>query len=211
MMFKVEYLHHLVFRYKNINLFVMYIEIKSLIISKEEFQSYGNDVGNAFLKLQARMTSILKNANCSHLKRACIARANNPGGGGGVIELSKEFKDKILRAKSTDSLFNLLVDSPYWNWIDIRLLEAMVTVAENDKAHELLDNYKAALFSKPLLDVLPNVPSKEVKEKYYDTVKTKAKKDMTVTDLLNFQSPLIKVIIADINEGICNLTHLEKI
>ena len=33
---------------------------------------------------------------------------------------------------------------------------------------------------------------------------------MTVIDLLNFQSPLTKVIIADINEGVCHLEHLDK-
>ena len=170
---------------------MIYLETKSLVISKEEFQGCGNDVGTAFLKLQARMASLLESTNYNHLKRACIARTNNPGDGG-VIELSKELKDKILRAESTDSLFNLLVDSPYWRWIDIRLLEAMVVVSENPLAHKLLENYKTVVFSKPLLDVLPNVPSKEAKEDYYAEVVAKANKDMTVADLLIFHSPLIK-------------------
>ena len=90
-------------------------------------------------------------------------------------------------------------------------MEAMVTVAENSQARELLNNYKAAVFSKPLLDVLPNAPSKEMKEQYHAKVVLKAKEDMTVTDLLHFQSPLIKVVIADINEGICDLKHLEEV
>ena len=189
----------------------MYLETESLVISKEEFQSYGNDVGNAFLQLQARMTSLLKDANCGLLIRACIARANNPSNSG-VIELSEELKKQILRAENTDRLFNLLIDSPYLRWIDIRLLEAMVTVSENPQARELLDNYKAIIFSKPLLDVLPNVPSQEVKEQYYEEVVAQTKKeDMTVTDLLNFQSPLTKVIIADINEGVCHLEHLKRV
>ena len=198
----------------------MYLESESLVISKEKFHSYGNDVGRAFLILDKRITSLLTNVNCGHLKRACIARTNNPVGGGGVIELSKEMKDEILSARCTDSLFDVLVDSPYWNWIDIRLMEAMVTVAENAQAREMLDNYKAVIFSKPLLDVLPDVPSKEDKEKYYTEVVAKAekdktivkvKKDMTVGDLTNFQSPLMKAVVVDINKYICDLKHLEEV
>ena len=49
-----------------------YLEIESLVIFKEEFQRYGNDVGNAFLQLQTRMILLLKNANFGHLISACI-------------------------------------------------------------------------------------------------------------------------------------------
>ena len=127
----------------------------------------------------------------------------------GVIELSKELKEEILGAGSTNSLFNLLIDSPYFKWIDIRLLEAIVTISENPQARELLDNYKSTIFSKPLLDVLPNVPSQEAEEEYYATVVAKVEKDktakvnkdMTVGDLTNFQSPLMKVAIMDISKA----------
>ena len=127
----------------------------------------------------------------------------------GVIELSKELKEEILGAGSTNSLFNQLIDSPYFKWIDIRLLEVIVTVSENPQARELLDNYKSTIFSKPLLDVLPNVPSQEAEEEYYATVVAKAEKDktakvnkdMTVGDLTNFQSPFMKVAIMDISKA----------
>ena len=39
-----------------------YLESKSMVISKEEFQSYNNDVGRAFLELQTKMKKLLKGA-----------------------------------------------------------------------------------------------------------------------------------------------------
>ena len=186
---------------------MMHLEVKSAVTSREEFESY-NDVGKAFIVLQTNMIMLLKSSNYGDLRRACIAQMRNPGG----AKLSKQLVDKISAAGNIDNLFDLLVRIPYWSWIDIRLMEAMVTAAQNSQAQQLLDNYKAAVFSKRLIDLLPNVPSKEVKERYYAKVITKIKKDhteITVADLLKFQSQL-EVVIMDINEGICILEHLKK-
>ena len=153
------------------------------------------------------MRTFLKSSNYGDLRRACIAQQNNPGG----AKLSKPLVDEILTTKNIDDLFDLLVCTPYWSWIDIRIMEMIVAAAQNSQAQQLLDNYKGAVFSKRLIDLLPNVPSKEVKEKYYDKVVTKIQKDhteITVADLLEFQSEL-EVVIMDINEGKCILDHLK--
>ena len=154
------------------------------------------------------MRALLKKSDCGDLRRACIAQMHNPGG----AELSQEMVNKILITESTDDLFDLMVCTPYWSWIDIRILEVMVTASENSQALQLLENYKAVVFSKRLIDLLPNVPSKEVKEKYYAKVITKIKKDhteITVADLLEFQSQL-EAVIMDIKKGVCILKHLKK-
>ena len=180
-----------------------------MVISKEEFQSYNNDVGRAFIALQTKMRALLKHADCGSLRIACVAQIHNPGG----AELSQELVDKIFTTESSDKLFDLLVCTPYWSWIDIRILEAMVTASENNQARELLDNYKAVVFSKQLIDLLPNVPSKKVKERYYAKIITKIKKDpsnTTIADLLEFHSQL-EVVIMDIKKGICILDHLKKV
>ena len=178
-----------------------------MVITKEEFKSYGNDVGRAFIALQTNMRGLLKTANCDNLRNACIAQRHNPQG----AELSKELVDDILKTETSDKLFDLLVCCPYWSWIDIRLLKAMVIASQNHQAHELLENYKEVIFSKRLLDLLPNVPSKKVKQKYYDKVVAKLEdsNDITVADLWKFQSQL-EAVIMDIKKGICILEHLEK-
>ena len=190
-------------------LLLMYllIEMKVKVISKEEFQRFGN-VGNAFIVLQTKMTAVLNSANYGDLRRACIAQMHNPGG----AQLSPELIDKIKTTKNVDCLFDLLVESPYWSWIDVRIMEAMVVASDISQAKELLDNYKAVVFSKRLLDLLPNVPSKKVKQEYYDKIIAKINKDsneMTVADLLEFQSQL-EAVIMDIKKGVCVLENLDK-
>jgi len=154
------------------------------------------------------MKLLLKKADYRDLRRACITQMHNPGG----AELSQKLVDQISATKNIDDLFDLLVLSPYWSWIDIRMLELMGIASDDPQAVELLDNYKAAVFSKKLIDLQPNVFSKEIEEDCYTEVVTKIKKDpkeMTVADLLMFQSNLEEVVM-DIKKGICILKHLEK-
>ena len=177
------------------------------IVSKEEFQNY-NHVGKAFIVLQTKMRRLLKKANCGDLRRACIAQMHNPDG----AELTPNLIEKISLTQNIDDLFDLLVRTPYWSWIDIRILEMMVAASGISLAVKLLDNYKAAIFSKKLVDLLPNVFSREIDEERYTKVATKIQKDpkeMTVSDLLELQSKL-EIDIMNIKKGICILEYLEK-
>ena len=185
----------------------LYIGKNSLVVSKEEFERH-DDVGKSFIVLQTKMRALLRKSDCVDLRSACIAQMHNPGG----AELSEELVDKISKTENNDDLFDLFIRTPYWSWIDIRILEVMVTASESSQALQLLENYKAVVFSKRLIDLLPNVPSREVKEKYYAKIITKINKDhteITVADLLKFQSQL-EVVIMHIKKGICILEHLEQ-
>ena len=93
---------------------IMYVDVDSLVVSKEEFEDY-DDVGKAFIVLQTNMRALLRNADCVDLRRACIAQMRNPGG----AELSQELVKEISKTQNTDNLFDLLVPTPYWSWIDI--------------------------------------------------------------------------------------------
>ena len=183
------------------------VDPKSLVISKEEFESY-NDVGKAFIALQTKMGILLKSATFPAIRRACIAQMHNPGG----ADLSQELVQQISKTQNIDDLFDLLVCIPYWSWIDIRILEMMVIASDNPQAGELLNNYKAAIFSKKLIDLLPNVFGKEIDEERYTKVAAKVQKDpkeMTVSDLLEVQSKL-EIDIMNIKKGSCILEYLEK-
>ena len=178
-----------------------------MIISKEEFQNY-NNVGKAFIVLQTKMKALFKKADFFDLRRACIAQIHNPDG----AELTPDLVDKISVTQNIDNLFDLLVRSPYWSWIDIRVLEMMVAASGVSLADKLLDNYKAAVFSKRLIELLPNVFGKDLGGKLCTKVVTKIQKnpkEMTVADLLELQSKL-EIEIMNIKKGTCILEHLEK-
>ncbi|XP_065903573.1 uncharacterized protein [Dysidea avara] len=181
--------------------------LESDIISVKEFAETG-DVGTAFLKLQTKLTYLLKKAKFFVIRRACIAQQKTPSG----VQLPEQLKEKILSAQNIDDLLDALVESPYWNWIDLRLLQAIVVASDLPSTLQLLENYKMAIFTRKLIDVLPNFPSKAVKEEYFCKLVSKLDKEpdtVTVADLLAFQSQMERVIM-DIVAGVCVLGHLDR-
>ena len=172
-------------------------------ISFAEFDT----VGEAFVYLTSQLRMLLMKTHLPDLQRSCIEQMRTPGG----AQLSPELIAEVNSCENITKLFKVLADSAYWSWIDIRLLKTMAAASGLLEAIQLLSNYRKAIFSKKLIDVIPNAPSKEIKEKYYSMIVTKLKssKEMTVSDLLEFQSQM-EAVILDINKGTCTLDHLEK-
>ena len=59
----------------------------------------------------------------------------------------------------------------------------MVAASDSPQAVELLDNYKAAIFSKQLIELLPNVVGKDVDKQLYTKVITKINRDPMVVPI----------------------------
>jgi len=176
-------------------------------LSNVDFDQFSS-VTKAFVYLTSKMTKLLRNADFFIVRRACIEQIHTPSG----AQLSQDVVKDIKASKNIDMIFDTLAESPFWSWIDIRLLEVMAVSSDIKKAVILLESYKNAIFAKKLKDLLPNLPSKEVKEEYYSKIVSKLNKDpneVTVWDLLEFQSQLEEVIM-DIRKGVCILEHLEK-
>ena len=162
----------------------------------------------AFVTLTSKLTRLLRRADFYIIRRSCIDQINTPNG----AQLQPKDVSDIKTSKNIDELLDVLAVSAYWSWIDVRLLEAMVTASDNTSAKNLIKNYKDAIFKKKLEEILPDVPGKDIKEAYYIKVVSKVDKDphdITVADLLKFQSQL-ETVIMDIKKGICVLEHLEK-
>ena len=176
----------------------------STVVSFADFDT----VGEAFVFLTSQLKLLLARTDFSNLQRSCIEQMKTPGG----AQLPPQLVTIVKSCQNITKLFEVLADSAYWSWIDIRLLKAMAAASGLLEAIQLLSSYKKAIFSKKLIDVIPNAPSKEIKEKYYTMVVAKLNKnsnEMTVADLLEFQSQM-EAVILDINKGTCTLDHLEK-
>jgi len=183
----------------------MISDFTTVMISKEEFAEF-DDVGDAFISLQTNLSYMLMKPHFPSLRRACIAQQKTPGG----VKLPRLLKTEIRCAQNIDMLLDALVDSPYWSWIDVRLMQAIVRASNIPQAMQILKNYKNAVFSRKLIDLLPNIPSKDIKEKYYDKIVMKLEKDasnMTVADLLESQTEL-ETVIMDIGRGTCILDNI---
>ena len=165
------------------------------------------NISTAFVSLISGVSEHLEKCKFETLRRACVAQTKTPNG----AKLSPNVKKKIKNTSNIDELLDILVESPYCSWIDLRLLEALVAASGSSKAKSLLSSYKEVVFSKKLFDVLPNIPSKEVEEGFYSRIVSKVGKnanDITVDDLLKFQSQLEDVIM-DIGKGTCTLKHFK--
>ena len=165
-------------------------------------------VGEAFAFLTSQLKSMLARTDLSDLQRSCIEQMKTPGG----AQLPPELITRVKSCENITKLFEALADSIYWSWIDIRLLKTMTAASGLKGAIRLLSCYRKTVFSKKLIDVIPNAPSKEIKEKYYSEIVTKlnkSSKEMTVADLLEFQQQMEEVIL-DITTGTCTVDHVKK-
>ena len=142
------------------------------------------------------------------MRRSCIEQINTPSG----AQLSPDTVKKIKAAENLNALLDILAESPYWSWIDLRLLEGIVIASGSSAANNLLIDYQNVVFSKKLLEVLPSIPNKEVKDAYYSKITSKINKDLediTVSDLLKFRSEL-ETVIMDIKIGTCALASIKE-
>ena len=165
------------------------------------------DISKAFIQLLSGISKHLRGSKFFDLRRACLAQMKTPSG----AKLSPNVIRKIKNTKNLDELLDALVDTPYCSWIDLRLLEALVNASDSTMADTLLSSYKSAIFSKKLCDALPSIPIKEDEEGFYSKMVAKVGKradEITVNDLLKFQSQL-EAVIMDIGEGTCTLAHFK--
>ena len=115
------------------------------------------------------------------VRRSCVQNVNVTGG----ISLAQDTLDKIKKAENFDDLFDALCDTPYWNWMNIRMLEKMV--GDCMPAKQLINQYKSEVYSRKLKDVLSEIPTLKIPTDKYTEVKVKWKKDfneLTVKDIV---------------------------
>jgi len=101
-------------------------------------------------------------------------------------KLPKSFFDEICATKNFDELFRVVVDSPYCNWMNIRLLKQIALASLQVNARKLIEQYINAVFSKKLKDVIEHISEIQVTEGYYTKAKEKWKKefeDVTLKDV----------------------------
>jgi len=173
-------------------------------LSLPDFTAFDN-IRKAFVQLLSGVSTHLAGSKFFDLRRGCLAQMKTPSG----AKLSPNLIKKIKSTKNLDELLDILVESPFCSWIDLRLLEALVAASGSNPAEALLSSYKSIIFSKKLYDVLPSAPSKTVKDEFYSTIVSKFNKDadeITVADLLELQSDL-EVAIMNIGNGTCTLDH----
>ena len=136
--------------------------------------SYQNcrNVDIVFSSFTGRLFQAFKQADFKQLRRACIQNTSMVGG----LTVPHEFKMKILEAKNLSKLFDILCyNTCFCNWMNVKIFEKMAGSCPD--AMTLIGDYKKEVFSRPLSQVIQDIPKYNVPEEHYTKIKQKYKKD----------------------------------
>ena len=140
-----------------------------------------------FSNYVSKICDTLKKEDFRTVRRNCMQNVNVTG----TILLSQDTRDKIKNAENFDDLYDTLCETPYWNWMNIRMLEKMV--GDCSPAKDLIEQYKSEVFSRKLKDFLSEIPTLEIPTDKYTEVKVKWNKDLddlTIEDVVKQWSKL---------------------
>ena len=112
------------------------------------------DIDLAISRLSAAVTTTIKDTNFPTIQRAVIERAKSPK----MIVKSSELVPIIDGAESFQALCTMLAKSPYWNFLDIRMMEAMAAASLIPAAQESIKNFKQTFFGMTLAEAVPYFP-----------------------------------------------------
>ena len=160
--------------------------------------SKDGSINAAYNKMTSNIADILENKDIKfkNLRRACVQEIHALGS-----TLPKSLVHKIQPTKSLDELLDVLAQSPYWNWFDTRLLQALVSASGSPEAEEWLENFKKIFYAKKVTEVIPYISIKPFNESVKIVEKfDKDPKDLTISELLEHKYKL-EYEVLDIDEG----------
>lgn len=150
-------------------------------------------IWDAYTLFTSELYVLLKEVDPSALKLALTSQAKAPSG----IELKKSLNKAVDNATTSYELLMTLEKTPDCNWLNIRLLKAVVNGSRLSGAKNLFAAYEEFLLSKKLSEVLSQFPKSKIKESYITEVcaKIDVSRDVTVGDLFRYCDLLEDVIL----------------
>ena len=163
---------------------------KYKLATEEDFKKC-KTLNEAFSTLTTKIRPILKNGNFRDIRRSCIERFNPASGCRLPEEQMKEIKD----CKNVDDLFDVLASTPYWHSLDIRVLQGMATVSDQEDAKTTIELYMSVIYPRRYFEFTSRFSADEnnagyANNQFYTKVKEKCNidpKSVTVGDLVKHQ------------------------
>ena len=155
-----------------------------------------NEIHKAYHKLTGEISDILAAKNFKKLRRACYQEISAP-----TSTLPKSLVEELKPTKSLDDMLDVLALSPYWNWFDTRLLEALVSASGSPEAEAMLEQFKQIYYSCKVSEVLPCVIVRPLKESIVFIEKfNKDPEELTLFDLLQHKH-ILEYDVMEVGEG----------
>ena len=146
--------------------------------------------------MESEIENILEAQKFSKLRRACVQRVNSLGS-----NLPRSLAAKIKDTATLDDMLDLFSESPYWNWFDTRLLQALVSASGSPEAEEWLESFEKFFYAKKVTEVIPYISIKPFAESINIVEKfDKDPKNLTISELLEHKYELEDEML-DIDKG----------
>ena len=154
------------------------------------------NIESAFTRMTSEIESILEFQQFPKLREACVQRINSLGS-----NLRRSIIPKIQCTVTLVDMLDVFASSPYWNWFDTRLLQALVSASGSPEAEQWLESFKATFYTKKVTEVIPYISIKPFKGSI-DIVEKfdRNPKDLTISELLEHKYKL-EYEVLDIDEG----------
>ena len=165
-------------------------------------------IWDAYTLLMSELRVLLKKVDLPALKLALASQAKAPSG----IKLDKKpLSKKIWKAETNDDLLMALEQLSDCNWLNTRLLKALVNGSRLPEAENLIKAYEEFLSCKTLSEVLSQFPRSEKKEMYITKVcaKIDVNKDVTLGCLFTYCNHIEDAIL-NLGKGILKIKHIKK-
>ena len=168
------------------------------------------EIHRAYQKLTGEIADILATKNFKKLRRACFQEICSP-----TSTLPESLLQDIKPTNNLDDMLDTLALSPYWNWVDTRLLQALVSASRSAEAALKLEKFKKNHYVHKVSEVLPSVIVRPTTDKIIFTEKfNKDPKELTLLDLMKHKQKLEyvmdigknKIILSGIRTGCVELT-----
>ena len=120
------------------------------------------------------------------LRRACYQEISAP-----TSTLPKSLLHELKPTKSLDDMLDVLALSPYSNWVDTRLLQALVSASGSSEAEAMLEQFKQIYHARKVSEVLPCVIVRPFKDSVVFIEKfNKDPSELTLLELLKHKHKL---------------------
>ena len=105
------------------------------------------DVEDSFVYMLRKLEELWSNVEFSILKDACIRDKR----------LSKELKKNLKSAETLREMLNILSDTPFCSWLEIRILNSMANIADVPEAIHMIKIFKTCVYRRKCSEVIENL------------------------------------------------------
>ena len=138
----------------------------------------------------------MANKDFKKLRRACYQEISAP-----TSTLPKDLVHELKPTKSLDDMLDVLALSPYWNWFDTRLLQALVSASGSPEAEAMLEQFKQIHYAHKVSEILPCVIVRPIKDSVVFIEKfNKDPSELTLLDLLQHKH-ILEYEVMDVGES----------